>query len=196
MRFGLFLILLMFGLLSQMACKNDDTTVPDESQFVVDLSQYQVEDIPGSNRKMVTKLDPQGLLEEQGMVENGMRVGTWTKFYARNTKPMETWTDENGKLNGLHFLFNNSGRVDMYESYMNNKLHGKRVTFKYGSPVEEMSYKNGQLDGIFRGFFPTGKLQRVGYFKNGLQDGKYIVYDENLKIVMQATYVNGVEQPH
>lgn len=43
---------------------------------------------------------------------------------------------------------------------------------------------------------PTGKLQRVGYFKNGLQDGKYIVYDENLKIVMQATYVNGVEQPH
>lgn len=196
MRFGLFLILLIFGLLSQMACKNDDTTVPDESQFVVDLSQYQVEDIPGSNRKMVTKLDPQGLLEEQGMVENGMRVGTWTKFYARNTKPMETWTYENGKLNGLHFLFNNSGRVDMYESYMNNKLHGKRVTFKYGSPVEEMSYKNGQLDGIFRGFFPTGKLQRVGYFKNGLQDGKYIVYDENLKIVMQATYVNGVEQPH
>ena len=66
----------------------------------------------------------------------------------------------------------------------------------FSCTVEEMSYKNGQLDGIFRGFFPTGKLQRVGYFKNGLQDGKYIVYDENLKIVMQATYVNGVEQPH
>ncbi|MCO6462028.1 MAG: toxin-antitoxin system YwqK family antitoxin [Saprospiraceae bacterium] len=178
------------------SCNKSNSGEADESQFVVDLSQYKVEDIPGSNRKMVTKLTEQGLLMEQGMVENGLKVGTWTKFYAQNTKPMETWTYENGKLNGLHFLFNNSGRVDMYESYLDNKLHGKRVTFKYGSPVEEMSYKNGKLDGIFRGFFPTGRLQRVGYFKDGLQDGKYIVYDENKNIVLQVNYVNGVEQPH
>jgi len=163
-------------------------------QFIVDLSGYTVEDIPGSNRKMVTRLTMQGLLEEQGMVEDGKKTGTWTTFYAPNTKPKELWTYENGKLNGLHFLFNNSGRVDMYESYKDNILHGKKVTFKQGSPVEEMSYKNGKLDGIFRGFFPTGRLQRIGYFKDGLQDGQYIVYDEDKKIVLQAHYINGVQQ--
>lgn len=65
-----------------------------------------------------------------------------------------------------------------------------------GTPVEEMNYKHGKLDGVFRGFFPTGKLQRLGYFKNGLQDGKYVVYDENKNIVLSATYVNGVQQPN
>ena len=104
----------------------------------------------------------------------------------------EIWTYENGKLNGLHYLLNNSGRVDMYESFLDGKLHGKRVTYKQGSPVEEMSYKNGQLDGIFRGFFPTGKLQRIGNFVNGKQDGKYIVYDENKQIILQANYNNTI----
>jgi len=175
-----------------MSCKN---SFSEDAASTLNLSEYNIEDIPGTNRKMVTKVTPQGFLEEQGMIENGKKVGTWTVFFAQNTRPMETWTYENGKLNGLHFVYNNSGRIDMYESYMNNELHGKRVTYKMGTPVEEMSYKNGKLDGVFRGFFPTGRLQRFGYFKNGLQDGQYIVYDENKNIVLQANYVNGVQQP-
>lgn len=183
---------ILFITLSMMSCKN---TSSEEAVSTLNLSEYNIEDIPGTSRKMVTKVTPQGFLEEQGMIENGKKVGTWTVFFAQNTRPMETWTYENGKLNGLHFVYNNSGRIDMYESYMNNELHGKRVTYKMGTPVEEMSYKNGKLDGVFRGFFPTGKLQRFGYFKNGLQDGQYIVYDENKNIVLQASYVNGVQQP-
>ncbi len=182
----------LFITLSMMSCKNSSS---EDAASTLNLSEYNVEDIPGTNRKMVTKVTPQGFLEEQGMIENGKKVGTWTVFFAQNTRPMETWTYENGKLNGLHFVYNNSGRIDMYESYMNNELHGKRVTYKMGTPVEEMSYKNGKLDGVFRGFFPTGRLQRFGYFKNGLQDGQYIVYDENKNIVLQANYVNGVQQP-
>ncbi len=182
----------LFITLSMMSCKNSSS---EDATSTLNLSEYNVEDIPGTNRKMVTKVTPQGFLEEQGMIENGKKVGTWTVFFAQNTRPMETWTYENGKLNGLHFVYNNSGRIDMYESYMNNELHGKRVTYKMGTPVEEMSYKNGKLDGVFRGFFPTGRLQRFGYFKNGLQDGQYIVYDENKNIVLQANYVNGVQQP-
>ncbi|KXK17028.1 MAG: hypothetical protein IT216_01680 [Saprospiraceae bacterium] len=183
----------LFIILSFQSCKEASTNAVDTS---LNLDEYLVEDIPGTSRKMVTKLTPQGFLEEQGMIENGKKVGTWTVFFAQNTRPMETWTYEEGKLNGLHFVYNNSGRVDMYESYMNNELHGKKVTYKMGTPVEEMSYKHGKLDGVFRGFFPTGKLQRLGYFKNGLQDGKYIVYDENKNIVLSATYVNGVQQPN
>lgn len=178
-------------LASFLSCKKENS----QSNTVdkIDLEKYIVEDIPGSDRKMVTKLNPQGLLEEQGVVENGQKVGTWTSFFPSNAKAKEIWTYEAGKLNGLHFLLNNAGRVDMYESFLNNQLHGKRVTFKQGTQVEEMSYKNGQLDGIFRGFYPTGKLQRVGSFKNGLQDGKYIVYGEDKKILIQTHYTNGVE---
>lgn len=173
------------------SCTPEDSQSGQDS--IIDLAGYVVEDIPGSQRKMVTKLTPQGLLEEQGMVEDGKKVGTWTSFFPSNAKAKEIWNFEAGKLNGLHFILNNAGRVDMYESYMNNQLHGKRVTFKQGTPVEEMSYKNGKLNGIFRGFYPTGKLQRLGYFKDGLQDGQYIVYGEDKKIMLQAHYTNGVQ---
>ncbi|MFZ1359059.1 MAG: hypothetical protein WAS28_11230 [Saprospiraceae bacterium] len=185
-----FITLCAFLFVSLFSCKKESAQ-DDGLSTTVNLSEYTVEDIPGSNRKMLTKMTTQGLLEEQGMVEGDKKVGTWAQFYAPNTKPKEIWTYENGKLNGLHYLLNNSGRVDMYESFLDGKLHGKRVTYKQGSPVEEMSYKNGQLDGIFRGFFPTGKLQRIGNFVNGKQDGKYIVYDENKQIILQANYRNG-----
>ena len=181
---------LLFLIFSLTGCKEQATSDGAFEQTIA-LEEYVVEDIPGSGRKMVTKSTSQGLLEEQGMVEGNKKVGTWTTFYAPNTKPKETWTYENGKLNGLHFLYNNSGRVDMYESFMDNQLHGKRVTFKQGSPVEEMTYKHGKLDGVFRGFFPTGRLQRLGYYKAGLQDGEYLVYDENKNIVLSTHYSNG-----
>jgi len=183
---AVFLLIICFT-----ACKKTDSV--DQESVGINLADYTVEDIPNSKRKMVCKYTEQGLLEEQGMVEGNQKAGTWTVFYAPNTKPKETWTYEAGKLNGLHFLYNNSGRIDMYESYRDNQLHGKRVTYKQGSPVEEMSYKNGKLDGIFRGFFPTGRLQRLGYFKNGIQDGEYIVYDEDKKIILQVRYNNGVQ---
>lgn len=185
--YSLFIAIAFFS-----SCKSKESA---NEAFVqrIDLTGYNVEEIPGSDRKMVTKNTSQGLLEEQGMIEGDKKVGTWTTFYAPNTKPKELWTYEEGQLNGLHFLFNNSGRVDMYESYMNNQLHGKRVTFKQGSPVEEMSYKNGKLDGVFRGFFPTGRLQRIGYYKDGLQTGEYIVYDENKNIVLSTRYTNGIQ---
>lgn len=174
-----------------LSCSKENNQVSQDTS--IDLTGYVVEDIPGSNRKMVTKLTPQGLLEEQGMVEDGKKTGTWTIFFPSNAKAKEIWNYEVGKLNGLHYILNNSGRVDVYESFLDGQLHGKRVTFKQGTPVEEMSYKNGKLDGIFRGFYPTGKLQRVGYFKNGLQDGEYIVYGEDKKIMLQAHYTNGVQ---
>lgn len=173
-------------------CKNSKK--PDNlSGPALDLSEYIVEPIEGSDVQMVTRLTPQGFLEEQGMVKNGKKTGTWAVFFPPQMKIKEIWNYEAGQLNGLHIVLNNSGRVDMYESFRNNQLHGKKATFKQGTPVEEISYKNGKMDGVFRGFFPTGKLQRFGYYKDGKMDGKYLVYDAEGNVATEANYENGVQ---
>ena len=191
MRFS-YLLFFQFLLICS-ACKDDTTSAgsADLTTARVIIEEYDLTPIPGTNMQMAVKSDVEGLVIEQGMLENGIKTGTWAKFFPRNGKIMEIWNYAGGKLNGLHILLNNSGRVDMYESYVDNKLNGKRMTFKLGTPVEEMSYVNGKLDGVFRGFNASGRLQRKGFYVNGVQDGDYFVYDDNGKVIMQVKYKNG-----
>lgn len=179
--------------LSILGCKqtNESNDPANMTTAKIMTEEYDLTPIPGTNMQMAVKSDVDGLVIEQGMVENGLKAGTWAKFFPRNGKVMEIWNYAAGKLNGMHILLNNSGRVDMYETYIDNKLNGKRMTFKLGTPVEEMSYVNGKLDGIFRGFNPMGRIQRKGFYVNGVQDGDYFVYDDDGKVIMQVKYKNG-----
>lgn len=184
----------LLSLLIIASCKNNSTGAgggKDDSKETVSVAEYDLTPIPGTNMQMAVKSDLDQLVIEQGMVENGVKTGTWAKFFPRLGKLMEVWNYAGGKKNGLHILFNNSGRVDMYESYIDNQLYGKRMTFKLGTPVEEMSYREGKLDGKFRGFSPGGKLQRQGTYINGLQDGDYTVWDDNGQVVLSVKYKNG-----
>lgn len=174
------------------SCKNSEINTNSPTPEKLDLKEYVAEPIEGTNRQMVTKFNAQGILIEQGFVENGLKCGAWYTFYAEKGRIQEIWNYESGKKNGLHVVMNNSGRVDLYESYLDDIPHGKKATFKMGTPVEEMTYYKGQLHGMFRGFAPNGRLQRIGNFKNGKQDGQYFVYDENGKVILSAKYANGV----
>lgn len=175
-------------------CQSSDTepeAALNTSSEQVNLSEFDLTPIPGTNMQMAAKLDNDSRVIEQGMIENGVKTGTWATFFPNNGKIMEIKNYAAGKLNGLHILLNNAGRVDMYESYVDNQLYGKRMTFKLGTPVEEMSYKAGKLDGMFRGFSPQGKLQRLGYYVNGVQDGPYKVWNDAGQVILDVMYKNG-----
>jgi antitoxin component YwqK of YwqJK toxin-antitoxin module len=188
------LLLLCVCFLAFCQCKPADQStdqVSDSNVDKVNLTDYDLTPIPGTNMQMATKLDNDSRVLEQGMIEDGVKTGTWATFFPNNGKIMEIKNYAAGKLNGLHILLNNAGRVDMYESYVDNQLYGKRMTFKLGTPVEEMSYKNGKLDGMFRGFSPMGKLQRLGYYVNGVQDGPYKVWNDSGQVIVDVMYKNG-----
>jgi hypothetical protein len=43
-------------------------------------------------------------------------------------------------------------------------------------------------------YFPTGHLDYVGHYKNGVEHGKWTYYWENGKIKSEETYVRGLEE--
>lgn len=66
---------------------------------------------------------------------------------------------------------------------------------KYDNGIVKMKgyYINGKRNGQWTGFFADGKLMSEGFFKDGLRDGKAIVYHQNGQVYYTGYYNNGRE---
>ncbi|PKR79959.1 hypothetical protein CW751_12075 [Brumimicrobium salinarum] len=105
----------------------------------------------------------------------------------RDKKKDSVWT---------HFL--PTGHYSYTETYRNDKLNGKRITF-YGPEVtdtktkivlREANYKNGRLNGPYMSYFPDGVKKEKGQYKNGVRDGVIEKYHPNGKIMIKERWKN------
>lgn len=74
----------LLSLLILASCKNDSTGAgggADDRKETVSVAEYDLTPIPGTNMQMAVKSDLDQLVIEQGMVENGVKTGTWAKFF-------------------------------------------------------------------------------------------------------------------
>ena len=62
---------------------------------------------------------------------------------------------------------------------------------KLDDEISEINYYNGQIHGIYKCFFPNGKIKEISLYKNGLLDGRCISYWPNGQKRMNVTYVDG-----
>lgn len=50
---------------------------------------------------------------------------------------------------------------------------------------------NGKREGLFKGYYPSGKLMSTGVFHEGLREGRGVVYHENGNISIDGNYKGG-----
>ena len=64
-----------------------------------------------------------------------------------------------------------------------SKIRQMTSTDKQGANVYELPYKNGQMDGVAKEYYPSGKIKIEEPYKNGQIDGVAKAYDESGKVI-------------
>lgn len=182
-------LLLIVAIFILGACSNPQAI---SSANPMDLEGYEILEIPGSTTKTVRKMSADGSIIEDGQVLNGVKTGVWVTYQPGKPYPQKIITYTNGNANGPYFEFNNRGQLELKAYYKNNKLDGYWAQYSFGRPTHEATYKDGELNGVYREFKAvSGKVQKEISYKNGKMDGKYLFYDEEGNISLDYTYKNG-----
>ncbi|MEM6267845.1 MAG: hypothetical protein AAF998_00340 [Bacteroidota bacterium] len=94
-------------------------------------------------------------------------------------------------------VYNIDGKLIREEEYANGKLHGKVKEFKAfdETPVLELNYIGGELEGEQKYYFSDGRVKRLLNYRGGRMEGRQIEFwfkksDDTLKI--ESNYSGGV----
>lgn len=156
---------------------------------------FNMEVIPGTSNQIAVKKDATGNILEEGITNaKGLKNGTWVIYQGEGGYPAKIASYVNGKYNGPYVEFDGFGQISLRASYKNNQLHGNVAKFTNGNLVQESTYKNGILDGVYKEYSRSGGIQKEINYKEGKLDGPFRYYDENGKINLEYNYKNGKQQ--
>lgn len=155
-----------------------------------DLKGFETENI-GGGAQLVSYRAADGSLVARGTILNGVRNGTWLTFHSGKNSIEVLTTYVNGRKNGVEITFNERGQIESRIDYKNDVLHGLNAKYRFGRPTEEISYKDGVMDGPFSIFDNQGLVQRKGAFKAGKQHGILQYFDDKGNVTLQYEYRNG-----
>jgi antitoxin component YwqK of YwqJK toxin-antitoxin module len=158
----------------------------------IDLSGFEIQDIPGTNFQKVVKRTSDGTLLEEGVIMDGKRNGMWVTYHTDNEIPKTIVNYVNDVSSGSYYSFNNRGQLEEMRGYLNNELDGKWGKYKFGRTTEEANYKNGKFDGVYKSYFANSdKVQKEFNYKNGELHGNYKFYNEDGQVTLEYEYDNG-----
>ncbi len=181
------------------ACNSGADTQQNQSSTNGDAIEkdalFNMEVIPGTKNQIAVKKDATGNILEEGITDaKGLKNGTWVIYQGEGGYPAKIASYVNGKYNGPYVEFDGFGQISLRASYKNNQLHGKVAKFTNGNLVQESTYKNGILDGVYKEYSRSGGIQKEINYKDGKLDGLFRYYDENGKINLEYNYKNGKQQ--
>lgn len=184
-------LIVIFGIIVGLSSCNGGGA-PAVNGASIDLTGFEVTKVAGTSFHKAVKVDAAEKMVEEGMLENGKRTGTWVVYHPGKDLPKTITNFVNDVYNGIHIVMNERGQVEKMMSYKNNLLDGKYGEYKFGRPVQEISYKDGKYHGISRTFFSnTDKVQQETSYKEGELHGYVSHFNEDGQVVMQYEYKDG-----
>ncbi|MCF8244941.1 MAG: hypothetical protein K9J37_11130 [Saprospiraceae bacterium] len=181
------LILLTFFVGFLTACQQKPAT----SQ-ALDLEDFVIVDIPGSDMKRATLSDVKGKIKEEGTILNGHKHGMWVIYHKDRDVPASVTNYVNGVPNGPMFEFGQYGHLEHMCSYTNNVLNGRFAKLKNIRKTEEGTFVEGILEGNFKKYYEGRDVvqQELNYKHNKL-DGENIFYNDKGEVIMKYEYKDG-----
>ncbi len=186
-------ILILFVAVLFSACGGGTAT--PTAAAPANLTGFTVVDFPGSKFQKAMRAAPGGNILEEGELFDGKKTGTWVVYHDGGNIIANTITNYvDGKKNGLWMRIGTNNRVEAYGYYADDLQDGTWVTYNYSRRETEKHYKAGQLHGVSKTFHKTGKDGQVKEeieYKNGVQDGIYRYYLEDGSLSVDYVYKNG-----
>ena len=157
-----------------------------------DSSGYATENIPGTSYQRAAKLAADNTLQEEGLLRNGVREGTWVVYHSGGVFPEKIISYAEGLYNGPYMEFNDRGQLTLRATYKNNVLDGPWGKYRFGRPEAEANYKNGNFDGAYKEYDgQSGKLIKEINYKDGKQHGMLRFYNDKGEVTLEYEYKDG-----
>jgi antitoxin component YwqK of YwqJK toxin-antitoxin module len=135
---------------------------------------------------------PNGQVFVEGQYKRGRQDGEWTYYYD-NGKINRKAKFNNGKPDGPREIFRADGTLMAKRSFANGQRDGEWITYDATgkTPLTEEHYKHGKEDGIWKYWYPNGKLRQQVSFKDGVREGLATEWDDKGEKRFEATYAEG-----
>ena len=157
-----------------------------------------------------------GELRSEGSYKKGKREGEWV-FYYRDGKEEQRgsynkgnpdgdwkWTYDNGQTwreevfydgleEGLAIEYNDAGKVVSKGNYLSGEKEGEWFQ-DLGDDREEGTYVVGLRNGLWKHYYPSGKLKFEGKFEQGAENGKHSYYYESGQVQEIGSYKFGLKE--
>jgi len=149
---------------------------------------------------------PSGVLKSIGNKKEGFSDSVWT-FYDEEGRVTWVYPFENDKKNGCAMRFDSLGNKTEEVFFVNNIIHGERVTFYPGGAIKgTINYENGNETGMAYEYAPDGtiiteELYDSGWLKehneynrtdsNGKKTGKWRTFYPDGTLKSEANYKDG-----
>ncbi|MBK7096060.1 MAG: hypothetical protein IPH57_13800 [Saprospiraceae bacterium] len=180
-------LFMTFIMLAFISCKKNDA----HDSGTQALSNYEYENIEGTDTKKAFRKGPDGNILESGFVRNGKKEGQWIEFFPNTKKRKSITSYVNGKLNGHYFEFNEQDYMVSQAEFKNDVLDGVLIKFKFNSPIEISNLKNGKLNGTKSTFSIYRKIEQEIDYKDDVIHGKMKQYDKEGKLIAEYIFENG-----
>ena len=98
----------------------------------------------------------------------------------------------NGKKQGLWINYDDSGRIESFNTYVDDSLTGESISYFEDGEVSSIGeVKNGQPEGKWSFFYGKGKLAETGVYRNGRKTGVWEFYIEEGGLDKKVEYSKG-----
>lgn len=144
----------------------------------------------GPKSYSLTEYFENGFKKNEEVFENGVKVME-KKYHDNGKLALSVTYNAKGPI-GVSENFNEKGMKIRHTPYVDGHLQGVDITYNYsnGNKYVEQEYKNDILDGIYKEYYPSGKLALEGQRIKGQREGTWKYYHESGKLKQERVYEN------
>ncbi len=121
---------------------------------------------------------------------------SFVKLYFENQALMADGFYRNQKKDSIWMNYNERGELVSGESYKNDKLNGKKITYYLNDQLENGElkvlsvtiFKDDIRDGVFKEYYPNGTMKMSGNYVNGLRTGEWVEYYNTGQVMSRVLY--------
>ncbi|WP_276169071.1 toxin-antitoxin system YwqK family antitoxin [Zobellia alginiliquefaciens] len=169
--------------------KNNDPTGTWE-KTKGDNQKISVKVYSGPKSYSLTEYFENGFKKNEEIYENGVRVME-KKYHDNGKLALSATYNDKGPIGALD-KFNEKGMIIRHTPYVDGHLQGVDVTYNYrsGNKYVEREYKNGITDGIYKEYYPSGKLALDGQYIKDQREGTWKYYKESGELKQERVFKN------
>ncbi len=121
--------------------------------------------------------------------EKGLKEGEWIEWFV-DESPREIYNYKKDLLEGPYAIYDSASAQKIIEKmYKKDLLHGVWKEWYLDNTLKlEYSYKNDNLHGVSIDYDSTGKKDSEKMYKEGLKDGEWNFYNDDVVLVRVEVY--------
>ena len=185
------LFLLTSFMLFLISCGGNGVSSSGSKVQSVDLTGFNVTELPNGHQRVVKK-NADGKVLEEGVLKNSKRNGAWVVYQAKKPTPKTIANFVDDQYSGVYMEFSSTSQLELICNYKANQLDGEFIRLKNTRLLEKGTYINGQIDGNYKKYYPNKEVvQQENNYKMGKLHGQSNYYNEAGQLIMSYEYKDG-----